>query len=264
MPITRSSRKTGERLRAGVSVAGALWAGLSVGVAQAPPAGQASAASRPLTPAEQLVKAYIDAVGGQSVLDSVKSWELTGHPLDTKRFNPDKTKLVLFWKAPEKARATIKTLNSDVAEGFDGQRAWILRQHGHGHKLSMEKQDILQIICNPLRFTRLPVIYPGVAMEGKGKVEGRDVTVLLSNVQWGDRRFSFDDETHYLVQIEDHFKSGDPPRFTRLRDYQGVEGLRIPHVIEQNWMDQLEGGGVRIVKVKLNVPIRDVTFENPR
>ncbi len=210
------------------------------------------------------MKAYIDSVGGQSELDTVKSWQISARPLDAKRLSPDKTKMELYWKAPEKARATFKSLNSVEAEGFDGQKAWILRQHGHGHKLSIERQDILQILCNPLRFTRLLAIYPGVTVDGKAKVDDRNVTVLLANVEWGERRFSFDDETHYLVQIEDHFKSGDPPRFTRLRDYRSVDRLHIPHVIEQNWMDQLQGGGIRIDKVKLNVPLRDITFENPR
>jgi hypothetical protein len=218
----------------------------------------------PLPLASQVVKAYIDAVGGQSALDDVKTMEMTGRVLDARRLNPDKTKVQLFWKAPDKSRLVLKSLTSVENQGFDGQKPWVLMQHGHGHKLSNDKLDILQLVCNPLRFTRMLVIYPGVTTESKVSVDGHTFTILLANVSWGERRFSFDDESHVLVQIEDHFKSGDAPRFTRLREYKSVESLRIPHVIEQNWMDQLEGGGIRIEKVKLNVPIRDMSFENPR
>lgn len=259
MPTIRSSRDAPRTaIFRCAAILSSLGAAVSVLSAQAQPA---AAAPRP---AEQVIKAYIDAVGGQSALDSVKSWEITAHLLNTKHFSPDKTKLELYWKAPEKARMVKKAIGSVENQGFDGQKAWILMQHGHGHNLSTDKADILQIVCNPLRFTRLLVIYPGVTVEGKAKVDDRDVTVLLVNVQWGDRRFSFDNQSHYLVQLEDHFKSGDPPRFTRFRDYRSVDNLRIPYVVEQNWMDQFEGGGIRIDKVNLNAPIRDITFENPR
>lgn len=230
------------------------------------PFAQTPAASPPgeLPPVDHVIKAYIDAVGGQSTLDSIKSWQMSGRLLDVHRLDPDKTKVDIFWKAPDKSRLVLKSLNSVEGQGYDGQKAWLLMQHGHGHKLSNEKLEILQLVCDPLRFTRMFAIYPGVTVEGKGNIDGRSVTVLLVNVSWGDRRFSFDDENHYLIQIEDHFKSGDPPRFTRFRDYKNVENIRIPHVVEQNWMDQLPGGGIRIEKVKLNEPIRDVTFESPR
>lgn len=254
-PTTKKSPDRGSAAHFGIVLLTLGWT--VIACPQTPPAA-------PLPTVGQVVKSYVDSVGGQEALDAVKTWEMTGHLLEAKRFDPDKTKVELFWKAPEKSLLVLKSLNSRVVQGYDGGKAWILKQHGHGHNLSTERFDILLILANPLRFTRLPTIYPGASVEGKATLDGRGVTVLLVNVQWGDRRFSFDDETHYLVQIEDHFKAGDPPRFTRLRDYRKVENLRIPHIVQQDWMSQLEGGGVVIDKVKMNAPIRDIAFENPR
>jgi hypothetical protein len=258
LPTIRSSRFASVPLFGLGAVV--LSIALSLVLAQAPTASP----PQTLPPVSEVLKAYIEAVGGQSTLDAVKSWEMTGRLLNARRVDPDKTKAQIFWKAPDKSRIVLKSLTSVENQGFDGQKPWVLMQHGHGHKLSNDKLDILQIVCNPLRFTRMLTIYPGVTTESKVTLDGHTFTILLANVSWGDRRFSFDDESHFLVQIEDHFKSGDPPRFTRFREYKSVESLRIPHVIEQNWMDQLEGGGIRIEKVKLNAPIRDMSFESPR
>jgi hypothetical protein len=147
---------------------------------------------------------------------------------------------------------------------FDGQAGWLLMQHGRSHRMGADKLDQLNMVCNPLRFVHLGEIYPGSQVEGPGKVNGRAVIVVLATPNWGERRFSFDAESHLLLQIEDHFKSGDKPRFFRFGQYEETEGVRLPREIQIESPADPAAIGVRIEKVRLNVPIKDVSFENPR
>lgn len=223
---------------------------------QAPPA--------PTGPAlDQVIDAYHQAVGGKA-LDAVSSWELLAYPLNQKPVSPIHTRITLYWKAPNKVRRVNKSAFSVSELAFDGQAGWLLMQHGKPHRMSADKLDQLNIVCNPLRFVHLAGIYPGSIVEGPGKVNGHEVMVVLATPSWGERRFSFDAESHLLLQIEDRFKSGDKPRFTRFGQYEETGGVRLPREIQIESPDDPDVLGVRIEKVRLNVPIKDVSFENPR
>lgn len=230
-----------------------------------PPPNQVSPTASPTAsqPLDPVIEAYHQAVGGKA-LDAVSSWELLAHPLDQKLLSVSHTRITLYWKAPNKVRRVNKSTASLSELAFDGQAGWLLMQHGKSHRLGADKLDQLNIVCNPLRFVHLAEIYPGSIVEGPGKVNGREVTVVLATPNWGERRFSFDAESHLLLQIEDRFKSGDKPRFTRFGEYEETEGVRLPREIQIESPDDPGAMGVRIEKVRLNVPIKDVSFENPR
>jgi hypothetical protein len=234
-----------------------LWLLLAASAApQAPP--------NPALPAlEQVIDAYHQAVGGKA-LDAVSSWELLAHPLDQKLMSLSHTRITLYWKAPNKVRRVNKGAVSVSELAFDGQAGWLLMQHGKSHRLGADKLDQLNIVCNPLRFVHVTEIYPGSSVEGPGKVNGHEVMVVLATPNWGERRFSFDAQSHLLLQIEDRFKSGDKPRFIRFGEYEETGGVRLPREIQIESPDDPGAMGVRIEKVRLNEPIKDVSFENPR
>jgi len=234
-----------------------LWLLLARSAApQAPP--------NPALPAlGQVIDAYHQAVGG-AALDAVSSWELLAQPFDQKLMSLSHTRITLYWKAPDKVRRVNKGAVSVSELAFDGRAGWILMQHGKSHRIGADKLDQLNIVCNPLRFVHLESIYSGSIVEGPGKVNGREVIVVLATPNWGERRFSFDAGSHLLLQIEDRFKSGDKPRFTRFGQYEETGGVRLPREIQIESPDDPGAMGVRIEKVRLNVPIKDVSFENPR
>jgi hypothetical protein len=223
---------------------------------QAPP--------KPASPAlDQVIDAYHQAVGGKA-LDAVSSWELLAHPLDQKLTSLSHIRITLYWKAPNKVHRVNKGAFSVSELAFDGQAGWILMQHGKSHRINADKLDQLNTVCNPVRFVHLADIYPGSVVEGPGNVNGREVMVVLATLNWGERRFSFDAESHLLLQFEDRFKSGDKPRFTRFGEYEETGGVRLPREIQIESLEEPGVLGVRIEKVRLNVPIKDVSFENPR
>ena len=222
------------------------------------------AQTEPAKPAlEQVVESYRAAVGGKA-LAKASSWELDAHPLDRKLLSISRDRVTLYWKAPNKVRRVNKGTFASSELAFDGQKGWYLMQHGRSHRMGADKLDQLNLVCNPLRFVHLQEIYPGSQVEGAAKVNGRNATVVLATPNWGERRFFFDTESHLLVQIEDRFKSGDPPRMTRLGVYEESEGIRLPREIQIESGDDPGVRGLRIEKVRLNVPIKDISFENPR
>jgi hypothetical protein len=231
-------------------------------VPAAAPASPQTAAPASRKTLSQVVDDYTAAVGGKAALDAISSLQITGRPPGAGPLS--RTRLILDWKAPSKALETSKSTLTTSQTGYDGKQGWYLPQHGRSHHLTQEKVDLLLLTCNPLRFVHLQEIYPAAALEGQAELDGRAVDVVVAKTWEGERRLSFDSQTHLLLQLEDRLKSGGKPRLTRFSNYKDFGEVKIPAEIEQDPPYGTQPNGIHIEKVHFNVKFKDIQFENPR
>jgi photosynthetic reaction center cytochrome c subunit len=215
---------------------------------------------------EQVLDHYVQALGGQAALDSVKSRIVKTVGLTAK--NSESINEV-FQKGPGKVLLVQQSPGYILWVGFNGQQAWAQDSEKSywGVLSTLQKNSIIR----ELEFyqgSRLKSEYDKVAVARREKVGEVDTYVVTGISPEGTReKFFFDALTGLLLRryVEEPTILGWFPIQADFEDYREVEGVKLPFVVR--WSSAGGAWGIRtsfrVLEVRQNVPIEDAKFEHP-
>ena len=178
---------------------------------------------------------------------------------------------VMEMERPRKMRLELVFQGQTAIQVYDGSQGWKLRPFLNRHEVESFTSDELRLAAEQQDLDGPLIDYDRkgsrVELEGTEPVEGRDAYKLKVTLTNGQVRHVWVDKESYLdVKIDGTRKLDGKlrPTSTYLRDYQSVNGLMIPFVMETS----VEGvsGSHRIVaeKVAVNDPIDATRFGKPQ
>lgn len=220
--------------------------------------------------ADEVLAAYVTALGGRAALEKLTSrtakgaFEVTGiamsGPVETYAKAPNLMLLVLHMPGQE----TFK-------DGFDGNLGWeqnpddgITDKAGLEQGSAMRDADFYQPLKLRLQYPNLIFKGPGKVSLGKGgggKVDERDAVVLEAPRNGRPRFFFFDSHTGLLLRTEEHDATGKITDAVEYTDYREVDGVKVPFTI---YIVQDAHFTIKLTEVKHNVPIDDAVFVKPK
>lgn len=226
---------------------------------------------------DEILRAYVQAVGGEEALQQITSREvlgtLHGHldpgEIAVKKKSVPKLgakEITCYWQRPDKAVETV-TVRSAILEeiGFDGKSAWRITPNKKTKSPDNDEQDDLETTANALRFVFLKSLYPGVQAAAPGSAESNGLDVLIASTDDGKRKsFYFDHKTHLLLLIISVVSAGKAyfEHTIHFDDYRTVDGVKYPFRILFTPSDGSKNE-IRISKVLHNVPIQPKQFVHP-
>jgi hypothetical protein len=204
---------------------------------------------------DQILRAYIQALGGQSALDKINTREVHAK---VHRHG----KVTYFWAKPDK----VLQLSHGEKIGFDGNSGWVLSRKKKLTKLPKADQRNLQTNANPVRYAHLKELYDELASQPSERAADRVLDVIISPNNIGSTKFYFDQVTHLLVRIDDFgVTSAYYKHSIEFSDYKNVDGIRLPFRIVYTTN---EPGGktedIRISSVDQNIELKPEMFTKPR
>src|SRR5438067_5945915 len=221
--------------------------------------GQAFSQNTPT--ADEIIAKNIQARGGLNKLTGIKTIRYTyateedGKPV----------RLVELHKRPDKLRRNISSGKNSVILAYDGQTAWQYFS-SQGKSPSPAPSDFAQELKEEADIDGSLVNYKEkgstVQLEGKEKLNGKDVYNLKLTLKEGQTRNIYIDARNFLeVKETGSFQNGGKKvDFVILsKDYRPIQGIMFPFVIDQKSGDE-ENQITRLQKVELNVPIADSVF----
>lgn len=220
--------------------------------------------------ADEVLAAYVNALGGRAALEKVTSrtakgtFEVLGVALSGAA--------EMYAKAPNKT-LTVLTVpkQTELREGFDGAVGWskdpdegVVDKAGMELGTAVRDADFYQ----PLK---LRSQYPNLFSRGAAKVSlykangerggERDVIALEAPRNRTPRLFYFDATTGLLVRVEERDQTNKVLNAFEYDDYRDVDGVKLPFVIHH-----IEDAHfiIRLTEIKQNVALDDTVFVKPK
>lgn len=217
----------------------------------------AKPASMPTT--DEVINKYIRAIGGEAVIEKLKTRVSRGNLTADNRMTPPVTAAFeVYQQAPNKI---LTIINGQNYKGFNGVAGWVKDNGGQreteGKDLAEQKRDADFFKCLKLRES-----YPGLRVLGKEKIADREAYVVgATSVDGSREKLYFDVTTGLLIRRYVSFKTvfGTIPEVTDFDDYKEVSGARLPFTI--SWSRPPFASTQKFTEIKINVPIDAAKFE---
>jgi len=224
-------------------------------------------AQKPASPAaaptaEEIMEKSVEATGGRQAYAKLTSTVAKGIIELGEGLHGT---IEFYAKAPNK-RLVVTLLENfgEIRQGFDGQTAWLdnpmqgLRRLEGAELARVREEADFQ---RPLKWRDL---YSKVELVGKDTVGGRPVYVLRLTPKQGKPVTNYYDAENFLLLRQDLVQAtsqGDMTVQALMSDYRDVDGVKVPHRIEQ----LLPPGKVviRFSEIRNNVAIDDALFVMP-
>jgi hypothetical protein len=220
----------------------------------------------------QIIDKHVEARGGLEAWRKIETMVWVGHAEGGKAPAPGLA-FVLEQQRPNKTRFEIMANDQLSARVFDGSRGWKMRpaQPGKPPDVQPYSEDEVsfakdaQVIDGPL----IDAMAKGVAikLDDLDEVEGRKAYRLYVTLPSGAHRHVWiDAETFLEMKSEREVRSRSGQTMTVsvfYRNYQNVEGLQIPTLIETGTAGGPPMEKLVIEKVALNPPLDGRTFAKP-
>ncbi len=203
---------------------------------------------------DEVLRLYIDALGGKAAVQAV-----TSRDLEVKQHRSGKA--ALYWQAPDK----VLRVGHREREGFDGSAAWYETKKKKVKKLPKGAEDELETDANPIRYVHLKEMYSNLEVAPEEVLDGRPMDVLSAPNQIGATKFYFDAGTHLLSRIQEFgVNSAYYKHVIDFADYQDAGGVKLPFSIVRSTDEPgTEQGELRILKVQENAPMDAAIFRKP-
>ncbi|GAC1664262.1 MAG: hypothetical protein NVS9B2_01580 [Steroidobacteraceae bacterium] len=221
--------------------------------------------------AAQVVEKNIAARGGRDAWRKIETMVWVGH-LEVAEGAEPRLAFVLEQKRPNKTHFEIATLGHKTMRVFDGARGWKVRPNRDGTldaqpysapevKFAREAQGIE----GPLIDYQAKGI--GVELAGTERVEGRQAYRLNVRLASGEHQDIWIDAQTFLDIKYDRtsYSATGAPGIVSVfyRNYQTVDGLQIPMLLEIGVGSGRRPDKMVIDKIALNPPVRDDAFVKP-
>jgi photosynthetic reaction center cytochrome c subunit len=209
---------------------------------------------------DQIIEKYVQAVGGAAAIEKITSRAAKGN-LSTRGFQ---LPLEVYQKAPNKQAMITHTPGGDVAQGFDGETAWVMNPDGRGEQPTAQQIARVKRNADIHRALHFKEIYPRMRLGRMDKVGDRDTYVVFAFPR-GDsfEQLHFDVQTGLLIRavtLEETALGGLPTQLD-FEDYREVDGVKLPFRIKSSTPDRTIT--IQFDDIKLNVPVDDAKFAKP-
>jgi len=213
---------------------------------------------------DQILEKYAQALGGQAAYEKVTTRAMKG-TVEIPDDNSTGTALVVA-KAPGSFRLTMDIPGYGVVETvLDGGNGWEKNPDSGVHAMSKADLAVAQRDHRFYREVRLKELYPKMEAAGTDKVNGRAVYVVEATPAAGAaEKLYFDAENGLLVKRDFErvtLEDGIAQYEVLLRDYRGVDGLKLPFTIEQRAPDNTMI--FKFSAIQNNAPLADTAFAKP-
>lgn len=236
-------------------------------VAAAAIAVAADAASQDGSPAtalsaDQVLAAYVDAIGGQRAIDAVQTRTTRGlvdngrafvQPFVTYAKHPDRIVTIIGRWKPEEPRGSVR--------GFDGQQGWDKNVLGTElRSVSGPELAALTRTADLFRPVHLPQLCDSIAVDVRGGSESR-LHVVRCTLPDTNEEWFFDANTGLLARCLSFVPSTGLRVTTTFEDYRPADGLRVPFRTRM----ALPGAVLTFAatSVRHNEPIDEALFKPP-
>jgi len=241
------------------SLAALFWGGaLCVSALAQAPAPAPSA----LPSADDVVKRYVKAIGGQDAWQKLTSRQVKG-TLDIPAMNLSGT-LESHEKAPNKMLHVSVLAGASYLRGFDGASGWADDPQNGLRDLAGAELEDMKREADFYRPLNLQKTYSKMTVTGTKKVSDRDAYVVEAALPQGDSdKLFFDVQSGLLVRTiqQEHTALGALTIQADLSDYRDVDGVKMPFSIRQS-NPQFEFS-LKFTEVHHNVRFDDTQFSKP-
>jgi hypothetical protein len=221
--------------------------------------------------AAQIVEKNVAARGGLEAWRKIQTMTWTGH-VENGSAAGRGMPFVLELKRPNKTRFEILALNQVSVRVYDGTKGWKLRpgQTGKPERQAYSADELAfahggQVIDGPLIDHQAKGI--GVQLEGIDAVEGRKAYRLSVTLPSGmSHRAWIDAQTFLDIKYDRVSRNAlgqSATVWVFYRDYQAIDGLQMPSVIEIGSANAPATQRMVIDKIALNPPLADRVFARP-
>jgi hypothetical protein len=218
--------------------------------------GQASEGTRPPSPSarsEQVLTNFVQAVGGITAYDSIKTSFSKGSIVD---WDGDRIPFEKYWKFPDKELIIEHKSRVEIRRGHDGKARWV--QEGN-HK----PKQIKNWLENEVSFGDVmhwSNKFRKTDFWGEADVLNRKTYVLAVNGRRPATLY-FDQQTGLLLR-KDSIWDGRPAQ-TYYSNYVETEGVKLPWHIVSVFTATGRRYVANITEAKTNVPLDDAIFAMP-
>ena len=233
--------------------------------------------AEPLPTADQVFDKYAQALGGKGAIDKIKTRTTKITLLRPKLVNPGTATAAImnraetwtietFHKAPDKYLTVVTTPGGVVYQGFNATIGWTKTPRGQRELNAVELARVKRQ-ADLYSDLKLKDQYSKVSVMGKEQLGEFETYVLdARSLENKTERLYFDVKTGFLRRriAFTEIKLGLDPEQTDYEDYRQVDGVWLPFIVRQSYLDDNHFGTTRtLTEVKHNAPIDDAKFNAP-
>lgn len=231
----------------------------------------------PLPLVDAILEKYVQALGGRTALEGIKSRTTRLTLLRPKLVNGGTPRAAMIaraetWtaeimqQAPDKYLSVTTTPDGIVTQGFNGSVGWVQTASGQ-RAMSKAALALVKGQVDLQQELRLQERYSKMTVTGKERLADREAWVIeaLTPEQRRERLF-FDVQSGLLVRRVALTRTalGDNPEQTDYEDYRAVDDVKLPFKITVSYLDDNHYGTARIVnEVRHNLMMADAKFDPP-
>ena len=235
-------------------------------------------ATEELPTAERLFEKYIQALGGLSAVDKIKTRSTKVTLLRPKLVNSGTPRAAMinrgetitletFQKSPDKYLAIITSPNEIVRQGFNGTVGWT-KTATEQSEMNSAQVGRMRRLADLYRDVKLKERYSAARVIGRERIGDREAYVVdAKSLDNKSEKLFFDVSTGLLLRriVFTEIRLGLDPEQTDYEDYRNVDGVWLPFTVRTSYLDDNHFGTTRtLVEVKHNIQIDDKKFEVPK
>jgi hypothetical protein len=230
--------------------------------AQAPAKADPAPAASALPSSDDIIKHYVQAVGGADAWQKLNSRQLIG-TIEIPAMSISGT-VESHEKAPNKMLSVVVVAGAAFKRGFDGSTGWADDPQNGLRDLTGDELQDTKREADFYRPLDLQKIYSKLTVTGTDKAGDRDVYVVEAASGQGDPdKLFFDKQSGLLVRstLTQHTPQGAVTIQEELSDYRDTDGVKMPFSIRQS-TPQVEFT-IKVSEVHHNVQFDDAQFAKP-
>ena len=226
-----------------------------------------NALNRALPSAEEVLRRYIIALGGQSAIDKLESRMARGTITQS---NGVTAQFELYQARPNKFYQIVRTSQATSERGFNGSVGWQKTARGVLELSGLNSADLVDLrAANDLfALIKLEAQLRDAHVSREDKIGDRDVYVVSANTLDRKReQLFFDVETGLLLRRVTYLTTivGVIAKQIDVEDYREVNGIRFPFTWRLSSIDPAVPVSTRkFSEMNMNVPIDASKFNMPR
>jgi len=225
---------------------------------------QGSPTPRPPQPtSDEILKKYVDAIGGQAAIDKITSRVMKG---EVSTANGNSGTYEAMQIAPDRGYESFVTQRGNMERAFTGTVGWERTAQGV-RELSGQELTDLKLSMQLFRNLKLKEQFTALRMAGRDRIGDRAALVVLGTTPEKKReRLFFDAESGLLLRRITYLETmiGVIPQQVDFDDYRDVDGVKLPFTIRLSIVDSTNPYGMRkLSEIKLNAPVDESKFKMP-
>lgn len=210
--------------------------------------------------ADQLFDKYVQAVGGASAIEKIKSQVMSG----TIAFANRNVPIDIYAKDPEKRISFTRTAGGDTVSAFNGHEGWLSSPGRPPREMQGQELEAASMDADLHLALHLREVFQQAKLEKEENIGDVETYVVIGSREGKTPvQLYFDKTSGLLLRLVRYYESplGRLPTEIDYADYRDAGGVRTPF----RWTVARTNGRftIQLNQVKTNVPVDDERFEKP-